>query len=109
MSDKENLKLLKVVSLNMKNARKSLGISQMKLANLCELSQSYIGEVESTKKYPSLKTLSVIAKKLNINAYELLLDKETKETFDKDYLITNIKNELKVKLDETYNNYFNKN
>ena len=42
----------KALLRNMKEGRKVLGYSQMKLAELCGVSTSFIGEIEIGRKFP---------------------------------------------------------
>ena len=53
--------------------RRKKGISQYKLAELTELSPSYISEIETGKKTPSLETLLEIAKALDVDLWDLLI------------------------------------
>jgi transcriptional regulator with XRE-family HTH domain len=54
---------------NLKEFRKKEGISQMKLAEYCETSASYIGEIEIGRKFPSTEMIEKIAKVLRIEPY----------------------------------------
>lgn len=65
--------------LNLKKQRKEQKISQMRLAELCETSTSYIGEIEIAKKFPSIEMVEKIAKALKIRPFQLFMD-ETDRT-----------------------------
>ncbi len=65
--------LRKILSQNIRNARKSLHISQAKLAESANLSVSHIVDIEYCKTWVSDKALNSIAKSLNLEAYELLI------------------------------------
>jgi transcriptional regulator with XRE-family HTH domain len=54
---------------NLKEFRKKEGISQMKLAEYCGTSASYIGEIEIGRKFPSMEMIEKIAKILRIEPY----------------------------------------
>ena len=54
---------------NLKEFRKKEGISQMKLAEYCDTSASYIGEIEIGRKFPSTEMIEKIAKILRIEPY----------------------------------------
>ena len=54
---------------NLKEFRKKEGISQMKLAEYCGTSASYIGEIEIGRKFPSTEMIEKIAKILRIEPY----------------------------------------
>ena len=55
-------------------ARVKLGLSQEGLAALCELSRTYVGEVERGDVSPSITTLDKIAKALDTKISSLLGD-----------------------------------
>ncbi|MDE6244247.1 MAG: helix-turn-helix transcriptional regulator [Treponemataceae bacterium] len=59
---------------NLKCYRKELKISQMRLAELCETSTSYIGEIEIAKKFPSIEMIEKIAHALDIRPFQLFQD-----------------------------------
>ena len=104
--NEKDMELLKIVSVNLKKARRDLKISQMELTNRCELSQSYLGEIESCKKFPSLKTLNRLAEQLSIKPYKLLLDEEVKFATDQDYLYSQIEEKLKNKIEDSVSRFF---
>jgi transcriptional regulator with XRE-family HTH domain len=54
---------------NLKEFRKKEGISQMKLAEYCNISFGYIGEIESGRKFPSPEMIEKIASALRIEPY----------------------------------------
>ena len=45
--------------------RKQLGFKQKELAEMCGLSQNYLSEIENGHREPPVKTLRLIAEKLN--------------------------------------------
>jgi len=59
---------------NLKKFRKIEGVSQAKLANLCDTDLSYIGQIEMGKRFPSIKLIEKIAVALNVDAYRLFMD-----------------------------------
>ena len=59
---------------NIKNARKSSGLTQIELAKLTSLSRSYIGDIENDRYNPSLSTLKLIANATNISINYLIGD-----------------------------------
>ena len=61
--------LKKIFVRNLKEFRKKEGISQMKLAEYCGTSTSYIGEIEIGRKFPSTEMIEKIAKILRIEPY----------------------------------------
>lgn len=59
---------------NLKRCRKEQKISQMRLAELCGTSTSYIGEIEIAKKFPSIEMIEKIARALSIRPFQLFQD-----------------------------------
>ena len=57
-----------------KKIRIDKGISQLELANTANFSQSFLANVESGKKKPSLLTILRIAEALNVNPREFFSD-----------------------------------
>jgi transcriptional regulator with XRE-family HTH domain len=70
--------LQKIFIANLKKFRKKRGISQMTLADLCDTSGNYIGEIEMGRRIPSFEKIERIASALKIYAYQLLIE-ETQE------------------------------
>jgi len=54
---------------NLKEFRKKEGISQLKLAEYCNTSLGYIGEIEIGRKFPSTEMIEKIASVLRIEPY----------------------------------------
>jgi transcriptional regulator with XRE-family HTH domain len=63
---------------NLKDYRKALKISQLRLAEKCDTTQTYIAEIEGGKKFPSLKMIERIADALNIESYYLFRNEPIK-------------------------------
>ena len=57
--------------VNLKAYRKLRGISQTQLASLCDSSTGYIGEIESRRRFPSVKMIERIAAALGIESWHL--------------------------------------
>ena len=57
--------------INLKAYRKLYKISQTKLADLCDSSTGYIGEIESGKRFPSVNMIERIAKAFGIESWHL--------------------------------------
>lgn len=55
--------------INLKDYRKSRKFSQLRLAERCDSSQTYIAEIEVGKKFPSPDMIERIASALNIESY----------------------------------------
>jgi transcriptional regulator with XRE-family HTH domain len=61
---------------NLKKFRNHVGLSQMKLADRCDTSASYIGEIEIGKKFPSVEMIERVAGVLNVEPYKFFMDEE---------------------------------
>lgn len=68
----------------LKKYRKRTRLSQGKLAKLLQVNQSYISEIESGKKLPSLQMLYKLGYQLNICPRQLLACKIELETCEND-------------------------
>lgn len=65
-----------ILSRNIKNARETLHITQAKLAEYADLSLSSVIDIERCRTWVSDKTLTNLARALNMEAYQLLLPPE---------------------------------
>jgi len=95
---------------NLKKFRKVQGISQAKLASLCDTDLSYIGQIEMGKRFPSIKLIEKIALVLDIDAYRLFMDQSGMQYGDlnenDDFLIKippKIRHEMIKRLNEALN------
>ena len=59
---------------NLKKYRKEKHFSQMQLAEKCETSTSYIGEIEIGRKFPSIEMIENISIALEIKPYQLFIE-----------------------------------
>lgn len=66
------MKILDSFGLRMKNLRKKKELSQEELAELSGLHRTYISSLERGQRNPTLTTLSLISKGLNVTIDELL-------------------------------------
>jgi len=80
----------------------------MKLAELCNTSPTYIGEIEVGKKFPSIGMIEKIAVILRIKPYHFFIDRtdenteiDTENIFPK--LPKSMKNEIRGKLNLSIN------
>ena len=92
-----SMELRELFIANLKKYRKENGFSQRALAERCETSASYIGEIEIGKKFPSIDMIQKISQALNIKPYKLFFDEaetpEAKSKFsqqDKHELLTRL-------------------
>jgi len=82
----ESDRLRKILSLNIKKERKKLGLTQEKLAEIADLSPQTINDIEGCRMWVSDKTMTKLAQVLHIEAYELLVPVNPKETLKRDDL-----------------------
>jgi transcriptional regulator with XRE-family HTH domain len=68
------MSLQDVFIANLKKFRKERGLSQMKLAERCDTSTSYIGEIEIGVKFPSVTMIEKLAGALHIPAHLLFIE-----------------------------------
>ena len=64
--------LRRIVARNLKRLRRERGLSQEELADLAGLNRNYIGMVERRENAPTVDTLEVLAKALQVEAVKLL-------------------------------------
>ncbi|MDR2428354.1 MAG: helix-turn-helix domain-containing protein [Candidatus Margulisbacteria bacterium] len=90
--------LKKTFTNNLRILRRNAGLSQMKLAELCDTSTSYIGRIEIGLHFPSAEMIDKIAKALQIKPYQLFLEKPSKHFYNKPELPAFVKKEVLAKL-----------
>ena len=90
----------RLLSTNMKKARSLLGYSQLKLAELCGMSPSYIGDIEIGNKFPSAKTLQKIADNLKLKPHQLFQDESDNSHWNKKKTLSEIRIQLKKRIAE---------
>jgi transcriptional regulator with XRE-family HTH domain len=64
---------------NLKKYRKVRGVSQMRLASLCDSSTGYIGQIEIGNKFPSIEMIEKMSQVLEIKPYLFFLDESDSE------------------------------
>ncbi|MDR2766941.1 MAG: helix-turn-helix domain-containing protein [Treponema sp.] len=67
------MELKRIFVINLKKFRKIEGISQMKLAELCNTDVSYIGQIEIGRRFPSMEMIEKIAGALKLAPYRLFM------------------------------------
>jgi transcriptional regulator with XRE-family HTH domain len=65
-------KMRQILAENIRAFRKSKGLSQEELADMCNLHRTYVGSVERGERNVTLSTLEVIAAALSIDIPKLL-------------------------------------
>jgi len=93
-------RLQEILRTNVRRARKSLGYSQMKLAELCNVSTSFVGEIELGRKFPSAETLQKLADALGLEPYQLFMDDADMAHFERHDVLATLSRELRQRLDE---------
>jgi transcriptional regulator with XRE-family HTH domain len=88
---------------NLKDFRKKEGFSQMKFAEFCDTTTSYIGHIETGRKFPSMDLIEKMAKTLKIEPYHFFINRKKKDTVNdiKTYpkLPESMKNEINKQID----------
>jgi transcriptional regulator with XRE-family HTH domain len=72
--------LQQLLMANMKKRRKQLGLTQEKLAEMCDTDACYIRQIEIGYRNPSLEYLERIANALDIEPYLLFYNETSQET-----------------------------
>ncbi|MCF7949343.1 MAG: helix-turn-helix transcriptional regulator [Spirochaetia bacterium] len=83
---------------NLKRFRRREGLSQEGLAELCNLTPAYIGEIEIGRKFPSHSVFDKFSKALRVKPYQLLVDENDFEAFDKNELLSQICERLEERI-----------
>lgn len=84
---------------NLKIIRKGKRITQEKFAELCDTDTSYIGQIETRKRFPSVSFIEKIAVALGVEPYQLFKD-EFAESEEQRARIIELKRELFDLIDE---------
>ena len=71
--------IYQVFGQNLKKYRGASGLSQSKLAELCNISTNYIVQMELGRKFPSASVIETLAKVLEIHFHQLFVDDDLTE------------------------------
>lgn len=71
------------LAFNLRNHRKQLNLSLEKLAEMAGLTPNYIQKIESSKRWPSPRTLAKLAKALKVKEPALFYDPDIKLNAEK--------------------------
>jgi transcriptional regulator with XRE-family HTH domain len=84
------------------------GLSQMQFAELCGTTASYIGHIETGRKFPSMEMVEKMASVLKIEPYHFFktpkgdgFNSDTESVFPR--LPNAMKNQIKTQIDESMN------
>jgi transcriptional regulator with XRE-family HTH domain len=104
--------LKQVFIQNLKEFRKKEGFSQMKFAECCDTTTSYIGHIETGRKFPSMDMIERMAHILRIEPYHFFINRtkhsvhiDTENVYPK--LPKSMKNEIKNQMDLTISGVIN--
>jgi transcriptional regulator with XRE-family HTH domain len=66
--------LKQIFIANLRKFRNEKGISQMRLAELCDTATNYIGEIEIGRRFPSLPLIEKIGRALGVEPYRFFME-----------------------------------
>jgi len=98
--------LKQILAINMKHFRKTLGLSQAKLAEIVDVTDNYIALIETGKRFPSVTMFTRLAKALQIDTLDLFSIKPTNASIKnnlKAVILEDIEKILACRLNETRN------
>ena len=88
---------------NIRQCRKQAGLTQEKLAELCNTDPGYIRQIESGRRFPSVSYIEKIAAALNIMPYILFYEESDSEAAKRKFLHNTQKQKIKTMLIENVN------
>ena len=88
---------------NIKKCRKQAGLTQEKLAELCNTDPCYIRQIEGGKRFPSVNYIERIASALNIMPYILFYEESDIEKTKRVFLHNGQKQKIKTMLIDNVN------
>jgi len=96
--------LKQVFVQNLKEFRKKEGFSQMKLAEYCDTTTSYIGHIETGLKFPSMDMIEKMAEILRIEPYQFFINRTNQSAINDNENIypklpLSMKNEINNEMD----------
>jgi transcriptional regulator with XRE-family HTH domain len=99
-----------LLSVNIKEFRKKMGLSQEKLAEAADLSAQTISDIEGCRTWVSDKTLERLAQVLNVDIFELFMPSAEEKGEDQPPIFYNrlmklrstIKEDIDKRLDQFY-------
>ncbi|MDR1452840.1 MAG: helix-turn-helix domain-containing protein [Candidatus Margulisbacteria bacterium] len=88
---------------NLRNARKGSGLTQTKLADICNTATNYISEIELGKRFPSVEMIEKMAQALQLTPDLLFRNtkKPLKKNINKGALYKILKDDIQRQLDRT--------
>lgn len=110
--ESSEIDLRKVLSQNIKKKRKELGITQVRLAELANISEPYMNDIERCQTWVSDKTLLKLAQALFVKPYELFISEneesktEANDLSEKFKLLEKKKKEFHQNFDKFFDEAF---
>jgi transcriptional regulator with XRE-family HTH domain len=100
--------LRRILAVNLKEQRKTLGLSQEKLAEMAGISWQTVNSIECHRTWVSDKTLETLAYALKIESFQLLLPIEniSSKTINSDEAIKKLV-KIKRSFDDSFNEVVN--
>jgi transcriptional regulator with XRE-family HTH domain len=96
--------LQQVFMANLKRHRKETGLTQEKLAEMCNSDPCYIRQIENGRRFPSVTYIEKLATALKIDPYRLFYEETKGENEKTEALSTVQKNKIKALLKENVSN-----
>jgi len=102
-----------LLSANIKEKRKELGLTQEKLAELVNISYQMIHDIEGCRTWVSDKTLQSLSKAFGVEIYELLCPAPKNRTTDQKseinpHLVERLYKTMKSDIDRRLDDFFGK-
>jgi len=94
----KEMTLKQIFIQNLKEFRKKEGLSQMKLAEYCNTAPSYIGQIETGLRFPSLDLIEKIAYVLRIEPYHFFKNITKNNNSDTEKLFPRLPNSMKKQI-----------
>ena len=100
-------KLREIFAKNLKEKRRICGFSQAALAEKVNVSTHHIAMIELARNFPTSELIERIANALNIEYFELFLEKNHSRNVELDNLRKAIKGDMQELLDNYWKKQFN--
>ena len=107
--------LRKILSVNIKNRRKKLGISQEKLAEMAGISIQMVNSIEGCRAWLSDKTLIALSNALGIEVFQLFMpeidEKQQNQPLPGHWLLKmrqDMKADINADVDKHFERFFNR-
>ena len=102
--DKKMAALREIFIDNLKKKRRDCGFSQEKLAEMTEVSAHHIAMIETGRNFPTTDLIERMAAAMNIQAFELFMDK----TYYAEVQHEQLRKEIKQDIQQLFTDFLNK-